>query len=152
MTGTMRWAGLGCVALAAFGVSTPSAAKKLCGTLSGAGETRFYLLEKVKTKPGSYGPVHGYFVTASGQSAPFSGHYAMYGGDSVLVSVSEGVSSSGFGFATRLHNFDAPLSEGPTGSDYPTLVDGNSEGVFELEITSTQWVDCDDVPPFLATD
>jgi hypothetical protein len=127
-----------------LGGASPSTGKTVCGTLGDAND-RFYVIEKIRTKVGARGLVSGYFIS-TGNSSPFSGHYAVFVEGVVFVSVSEGFSRNGFVNATTFHSFSAPLAEAETGTGYATRIDGINDTVAGLTPTTTAWVDCKTVP------
>lgn len=136
----------GAVFAALLGSGVSASAKTVCGQF-GDPDGRFYVLERVKTKTGSHGPLIGYLVSDAGQRVPFSGHYAVFSGSWILVHAAEGPGSTGFGATTRLRNWEAPIrADVPNSAMYGSAVDGNA--VAEIPSTSTSFEDCKNVPKF----
>jgi hypothetical protein len=105
--------------------SVPSGANTLCGQL-GDPDGRFFVIYKVKTKLGSLGPVHGYFITEAGVGTPFSGHYGVTAEDYIVLTTSDGSGANGFSAATNFRNWSVPI--GPdvsNGSHYGTQANGD---------------------------
>ena len=141
-------------ALAAAGLlaaAAPAAAKTVCGQF-GDPDGRFFVLNKVKTKVGSYGHLSGYFITPAGTATPFSGHYAVFSASRILVTAIEGVHQTGFGPGFTVYNFEAFLTDdGSTSNRYAVRTDGNTETVQGVATTSTSFESCKNVPKFGAT-
>jgi hypothetical protein len=134
------------LAAAILAAAAPSAAKTLCGQL-GDPDGRFYVLYKVKTKVGTIAPVHGYFITPAGAGTPFSGHYSVVSDDELYLTTSDGSGTSGFGAATNLRNWSAPLSAtAGNGNHYGTQV--NEAVTSAIVSTSTSFEECKNVPKF----
>jgi hypothetical protein len=126
--------------------AAPSSAKTLCGQL-GDPDGRFFVIYKVKTKIGAIGPVHGYFITPAGGGTPFSGHYSVVTDDQILLTTSDGTGTGGFGPATNLRNWSAPIGpDDGNGTQYGTQV--NEGATAAITTTSTSFEDCKNVPKF----
>jgi hypothetical protein len=136
---------LACIACAAL----PAGAKTLCGAIEPPTPYPFYVVDKVKTKRGSYGAVSGYLVNAdSTESAPFSGSYAVYSDFAVNVSAAWGTTQGYLGYATQIFNFQAPTEGSSPSQGYLTVIDGFNGTVLDGGTFETTWVDCKDVPKF----
>lgn len=131
------------------GAALPAGAKTLCGAIEPPTPYPFYVIDKVKTKRGSYGALSGYLIAAdSSSSAPFSGSYAVYSDYWTNVSAAWGTTQGSFGYTTRLFNFQAPNDEIAPSQGYLTIVDGFHGTVTDGGVFETTWVDCKTVPKF----
>jgi hypothetical protein len=135
------------------GAAVPAGAKTLCGAIDPPTPYPFYVIDKVKTKRGSYGAVSGYLINAdSSESAPFAGSYAVYSDFAVNVSASWGTTQGYTGYATWTFNFAAPTEGSSPSGGYLTVVDGFNGAITDGGTVETTWVDCKTVPKFPVLD
>jgi hypothetical protein len=137
--------------LAALGPSATASAKTLCvrTTATPGNAPSFYVMKKIKLKPGAAGPVHGYLIRESdSHKSPIYGSYAAFEGTALFaVTVAGGglgPQGGGYSYGAILHNFGV-ATDGTEGDYALNLGDGTST----TQLTGdTTVVDCQTVPKF----